>query len=158
MKARDVMVSPAITVKPSASVRAVAGIFLEQRISAVPVVDEQGRLAGMVSDGDLIHRVEAGTERRRSWWRLGLTRDETLADDYVNAHARRVADVMTHDVISIVPDTPLHEIAAVLKENAIKRVPVVENGQIVGIVSHANLIQASERTDPEIRYTDGVTR
>jgi len=160
MKARDVMVSPVITVKPSASVRAVAGIFLEQRISAVPVVDDQGRLAGIVSEGDLMHRVEAGTERQRSWWLVGLTRDETLADDYVKAHARSVADVMTRDVITIAPDTPLHEIAALLEKNAIKRVPVVENGQIVGIVSRANLIQAvaSARKEPEVPLSDSAIR
>ena len=142
MKARDVMVSPVITVKASASVREVAETFLKHRISAVPVVDDQGRLVGIISEGDLMHRVESGTERRRSWWLLGLTDGEVLADEYVKAHTHRVADVMTRDVITTPPDAELHEVAALLERNAIKRVPVVENGELVGIVSRANLVHA----------------
>ena len=72
MKARDVMVSPVITVKPSASVREVAETLVKQHISAVPVVDDQGKLLGIVSEGDLLHRAEATTERRHSWWLTGL--------------------------------------------------------------------------------------
>jgi len=142
MKARDVMVSPVITVKPYSSVQEVAKIFLERRISAVPVTDDQETLVGIVSEGDLLHRAEAGTERRRSWWLLALAGDETLADEFVKAHARKVADVMTRGVISASPDTPLHEIAMLLERNGIKRVPIVANGQLVGIVTRANLVQA----------------
>ena len=141
MKARDVMVSPVITVKPTASVKDVAKLFLEHRISAVPVVDDQGKLAGIVSEGDLLHRAEAGTQRHRPWWLLVLTRDDALAVDYVKEHARTVADVMTKEVITAGPDTPLHEIAAALEKYAVKRLPIVKDGQLVGIVSRANLIQ-----------------
>ena len=160
MKARDVMVSPVITVKPSSSVREVAKTFLERRISAVPVVDDQGKLVGIVSEGDLIHRAEAGTERKRSWWLQGLIGDETLAAEYVKAHARKVADVMTRRVITASPDTPLHEIASVLENNSIKRVPIVKDGQVVGIVSRANLIQAvaSDRKELEIPTSDEAIR
>jgi CBS domain-containing protein len=160
MKARDVMVSPVITVKPSSSVRDVAKLFLERRISAVPVVDDQGKLVGIVSEGDLLHRAEAGTERKRSWWLQGLTGDETLAAEYAKAHARKVADVMTRRVITASPDTPLHEIASLLENNSIKRVPIVKDGQVVGIVSRANLIQAvaSERKELDIPVSDAVIR
>jgi predicted transcriptional regulator len=79
MKARDVMVSPVITVKPSSSVKEVAKTFLERRISAAPVVDDQGKPVGIVSEGDLMHRAEAGTERHRSCWLRALTAEETLA-------------------------------------------------------------------------------
>jgi CBS domain-containing protein len=160
MKARDVMVSPVITVKPSSSVREVATTLLEQRISAVPVVDDQGKLVGIISEGDLMHRSEAGTERQRSWWLLGWTGDETLAAEYVKAHARKVADVMTRDVITATPETPLHEIAALLEKNSIKRVPIVKDGQLVGIVSRANLIQAvaSTRKELEIPLSDTTIR
>jgi CBS domain-containing protein len=160
MKARDVMVSPAITVKPSASVRDVAKIFLARRISAVPVVDEQGKLIGIVSEGDLMHRAEAGTERKRSWWLQGLTGDETLAAEYVKAHAHKVADVMTRRVITASPDSPLHEIASLLENNSIKRVPIVKDGQVVGIVSRANLIQAvaSGRKELDIPVSDTIIR
>jgi CBS domain-containing protein len=117
MKARDVMVSPVITVKPSSSVKEVAKIFLERRISAAPVVDDQGKLIGIISEGDLMHRAEAGTERHRSWWLRLLTAEETLAAEYVKAHARKVADVMTREVITTDPETPLHEIAVLLEKN-----------------------------------------
>jgi CBS domain-containing protein len=160
MKARDVMVSPVITVKPSSSVQETARIFLKRRISAAPVVDDQGKLVGIVSEGDLIHRSEAGTERRRFWWLEGLTADETLAGEYIKAHSRKVADVMTRKVITASPDTPLHEIAALLEKNSIRRVPIVDGGQLVGIVSRANLIQAvaSTHKGPQIPRTDAAIR
>ena len=129
MKARDVMVAPVITVKPTASVKDVAKIFIENRISAVPVVDDQGKLIGIVSEGDLLHRAEADTQRRRPWWLLVMTSDETLAADYIKEHSRKVADVMTKDVITAAPDTPLHEIARALERYAIKRVPICRMGR-----------------------------
>jgi CBS domain-containing protein len=160
MKARDVMVSPVITVKPSSSVKEVAKIFLERRVSAAPVIDDQGKLVGIVSEGDLMHRAEAGTERHRSWWLRALTAEETLAAEYIKAHGRKVADVMTRDVITAAPDTPLHEIAALLEKKSIKRVPIVKNGHLVGIVSRANLIQAvaSTRKELEIPLSDNAIR
>jgi CBS domain-containing protein len=150
MKARDAMVSPVVTVKPSATVKEVAKLLLEQRISAVPVVDDQGKVVGIVSEGDLLHRSEAGTEPRRSWWLAGLTGEETLAAEYVKAHARKVADVMTSKVITAAPDAPLHELASLMETNAIKRVPIVDNGRLVGIVSRANLLQAVASTRPQL--------
>ncbi len=150
MKASDVMVSPVVTVKHSASVKEVAKLLLEQRISAVPVVDDGGKLVGIVSEGDLLHRSEAGTERRRSWWLLGLTGEETLASEYIKAHARNVADVMTSTVITATPDAPLHQLAALMEANSIKRVPIVKDGALVGIVSRANLVQVFASTRPEL--------
>jgi CBS domain-containing protein len=160
MKARDVMVSPVITVKPDASVKDVAKLLLERRISAVPVVDDQGKLVGIVSEGDLLHRAESETERHRPWWLLVLTSDDELAADYIKEHGRKVADVMTTQVITAGPDTPLHEIARALERYAIKRVPIVKDGQLVGIVSRANLIQAvaSDRKKPEISPSDAAIR
>ena len=126
MQARDVMVSPVITVGKSATVRDVAKILLEKRISAVPVVDDAGKVVGIVTEGDLIHRAEAGTERPYSWWVHFLAGDATIAADYAKSHARRVEDVMTTDVITATPEMPLHEIATLLEEHHIKRVPIVE--------------------------------
>jgi len=151
MKARDVMVSPVITVKPYASIKELAKILLDRRISAVPVVDDKGKLVGIVSEGDLMHRSEAGTQRQRPWWLLLLTGEETLADEYIKAHARKVADVMTRNVVTASPDTPLHEVAALLEKNSVKRLPIVNNDQLVGIVSRANLIQAVASNPKELQ-------
>lgn len=160
MKARDVMVSPVITVKPYASIGEVAKTFVERRISAVPVVDDQGKLVGIVSEGDLLHRSESGTERQRPWWLLALTGDETLAEEYVKVHGRKVADVMTRSVITATPDMPLHELATLLEKNSIKRVPIVKDGQLVGIVTRANLVQAvaSARKVLDIPLSDTTIR
>jgi CBS domain-containing protein len=160
MKARDVMVSPVITVKPYSSVKDVAKIFVERRISAVPVVDDHGKVVGIVSEGDLLHRSEAGTERQRPWWLAALTGDETLAAEYVKSHGRKISDVMTRDVITASADTPLHEIATLLERNSIKRVPIVTGGQLVGIVTRANLVQAvaSARKGLDIPVSDTTIR
>jgi CBS domain-containing protein len=142
MNAADVMVSNVITVGPAACVQDVAAILLKNRISAVPVVGDQGELLGIVSEGDLMHRPEAGTELRRSWWLEFMASNEILASEYVKTHARRITDVMTRKVITASPDTPLNEIARLLEKYRIKRVPIVQSGKIVGIVSRANLLQA----------------
>lgn len=160
MKARDVMLSPVITLKPTATVKEAAKLFLEYRISAAPVVDNQGKIIGIVSEGDLMRRVEAGTERRRSWWLQVFTDDNTLAADFVRSHAHKVADVMTRDVITASPDTSLSEIATLLESSAIKRVPIVINDQLVGIVTRANLIQAlaSDRKELDMPISDASIR
>jgi CBS-domain-containing membrane protein len=142
MRASDVMVSKVIAVGPNTTVREIADILLTNRISAVPVIDELGALVGIVSEGDLIHRVEAGTGRRDSWW-LSLIADKgKLAHDFLKSHAVKAADVMTKRVITADPALPLGEVAALLEKHRIKRVPIVERGKLVGIVSRANLLQA----------------
>jgi len=148
MNAADVMVSNVITVRSDTSVEEIAEILLANRISAVPVVDEAGSLVGIISEGDLIHRVEAGTERHRSWWLELLTIRETLAHEFIKSHARKAADLMTHPVITVAPDMPLSDLASLLEKHRIKRVPVMNDGKIVGIVSRANLIQSLVRRGP----------
>jgi CBS domain-containing protein len=156
MKARDVMVSPVLTVNINASVQQVAKMLFQHRISAMPVVDGSGKLVGMVSEGDLLRRTELASELRRSWWLKMLMGDVTLASEYVKTHALKVKDVMTSKVITATPDTPLSDIAALLEKNSIKRVPILANGQLVGIVSRANFIQAlaSVRKGLEIPAND----
>ena len=145
MKAADVMVTKVITVRLDTPVATIAEVLLANRISAVPVVNNKDVLVGIVSEGDLIHRVEAGTERHRSWWLELLAGKEMLAHEFVKSHARKAADVMTRPVVSVQPDTPLADVASLLEKHRIKRVPVVTNGKITGIVSRANLIQALVR-------------
>jgi CBS domain-containing protein len=151
MLARDVMVSPVITVGVDATVRDVAKTLLEKHISAVPVVDAKGRIAGIVTESDLMHRAEAGTERRHSWWLEAFQGNRPLATDYVKSHTMKVADIMTRDVVTASPETPLHEIAELLERRQIKRVPITSsNGDLVGIVSRANLLQAVATARPKL--------
>ena len=143
MNASDVMTSPVVTVEPGASVMKIAALLFENRISAVPVRDD-GRLVGMVSEGDLLHRHEIGTDRQAragSWW-LRLFGEDRSAAAYVKSNARQARDVMTRDVVSGNPDTPIAEIATLLEARRIKRVPVLRGSSLVGIVSRANLVQA----------------
>jgi CBS domain-containing protein len=162
MKARDVMVSPVITVTPNSSVRELAQTLLKNRISGVPVVDYQGQLVGIVSEGDLLHRSEAGTEPRRSRGLRLVTRvaNGILAAEYIKAHSRKVADIMVRNVITADPETQLDEIAILMEQNSIKRVPIVSKGQLVGIVTRANLIQAvaSKNVGLEAKQEDAAIR
>jgi CBS domain-containing protein len=161
MKARDVMVSPVITVSGDSTVRDLAKLLLVNRISAVPVVDPAGRVVGIVSEADLIHRAETGTERPSSWWLALLSGESALAAEYVQSHALKVKDVMATDVQTAQPDTPLVEIADMFEEKHIKRVPIVNAaGELVGIVSRANIIQgvASARPKLEISLPDTTIR
>ena len=153
MRAMDVMTTGVITVDPDMSVQAVAKLLSERGISGVPVVDAADRLVGIVSEGDLLHRVETGTERltgrRRSWWLDTIASDRELARDYVKSHGRTAKDVMTREVISVTETTDLAEIAMLLETKRIKRVPVLREGQIVGIVSRANLVRALAVTNSD---------
>lgn len=142
MKAADVMVTNVISVTPDVLVQDVAYILLSNRISAVPVVDDGGRLLGIVSEADLMRRAEAGTGRNRPWWLTMLAGRDMGAVDYVKEHSRKITDVMISTVITATPDTSLQDIAALLEKNRIKRVPIVKDGKMVGIVSRANLLQA----------------
>ncbi|HVX77581.1 MAG TPA: CBS domain-containing protein [Bradyrhizobium sp.] len=150
MQARDVMVSPVITVGENEAVRDAARLLIENRISAVPVVDDAGKLVGIVSEADLMRRPEAGTERPSSWWLSLLMGERTIATEYVKSRAVKVKDVMTREVKTASPETQLHEIADLLEENHIKRVPILsESGDLVGIISRANIIQAVASARPE---------
>jgi CBS domain-containing protein len=161
MKARDVMVSPVVTVGENDTVRDVAKLLIANHISAVPVVDHAGRLVGIVSEADLMHRAEAGTERPTSWWLSLVSGESAIAAEYVQSHATRVKDIMTRDVQMARADTPLYEIADMFEEKHIKRVPIVnEGGDLLGIVSRANIIQAvaSARPKLEISAPDATIR
>src|SRR5262249_58181103 len=100
-------------------------------------------------EGDLLHRAETGTERRRSWWLEMVSSTNKLAGEYIKSHSGKVKDVMTSDVLSVTEETPLADIAVLLETNRIKRVPVVRDGKLVGIVSRANLVRALAMTVTE---------
>ena len=142
MKASDIMTSPVITVGPDTAVRHIAGLLFEHRISALPVI-ENSKLVGIVSEADLLHRHEIGTDRSRSgsWWLQLFSADRSVGD-YVRSHATRARDIMTRDVVTVSPDTPVAQIATLLERRGIKRVPVLQGGRLAGIVSRSNLVQA----------------
>lgn len=141
MKARDIMTTAVVTVAPDTPVGRIASLLLQHRISAVPVTSE-GNVLGIVSEGDLMHRPENGTERARSWWLEAFADAETLARDYARTHGRCAVDVMTRHIVSVTEETDAGEIANLLDSHGIKRVPVVREGRLVGIVSRADLLRA----------------
>jgi CBS-domain-containing membrane protein len=143
MNAKDIMTSPVITVSPDTAVRHIAGLLLKHRISAVPVL-ENGKLVGIVSEADLMHRHEIGTEgtgRSGSWWLQLFGADQSVAH-YVKSHASRARDIMTATVVSVAPDTPVSKVARLFEKHHVKRAPVLDGSQLVGIVSRSNLVQA----------------
>ena len=142
MLAREVMASPVVTTTADAAITEVVDLMLKHKISALPVVDSEGAVIGIVSEGDLIQRDEIGTLPHRSWWLSALGTKAQLADEFVKSHGATAKAVMTVNVITAAPDTPLQEIAEVLERKKVKRVPIVEDGKVVGIVSRANLLQA----------------
>jgi len=142
MRAADVMTNEVITVGEDASVHEAAKLLAEHAISAVPVVSIATSAVGMVSEGDLLHRAETGTERRRAWWLEMVASTNQLAGEYVKSHSGSVKDVMKCDVISVTEETTVADIAILLETNRIKRVLVLRDDRLVGIVSRANLVRA----------------
>jgi CBS domain-containing protein len=142
MLASDVMVRNVVTVHPDTDVADAIKLLAEHDVSALPVLDHAGNLVGMLSEADLIHRVEIGTEKHRPWWVEAVTGASTLATEFAKSHGKKVGEVMATGVISVSEGTPLSEIAALFERKRIKRVPVVKDGKLVGIVSRSNLIQA----------------
>lgn len=149
MQARDVMVCGVISVGPDIPVQIAANAMVSNCVSALPVIDIYTKLVGIVSEGDLIRRVEIGTERRRSEGGETLMSSDSLAKEFVKSHAKRVSDVMTRDVITAQPETPLREIANLMETHSIKRLPIVRSKRVVGIVSRANLLQVLARANDE---------
>lgn len=158
MRARDVMTSPVVTAPADATVQHLVELMLKHRISAVPIVDSDGGPLGIVSEGDLIRRSEIGTEQKESWWLWLVGGRMAMTEDFIKAHGTRAADIMSREVVAVGPDATLSEIAATLEKRRIKRVPVVENGRITGIVSRANILRAmasaAGRAGPEIADAD----
>jgi CBS domain-containing protein len=142
MRAIDVMVHDVLTVRPDTDVAEAIKLLTEHDVSALPVLDKDGNLVDILSEADLIRRVEIGTEKHRSRWLEAVTGASTRAEEFAKSHGKKVGEVMTTGAISVSEDTPLSEIAAVLERNGIKRVPVVKDGKLVGVVSRSNLIQA----------------
>jgi CBS domain-containing protein len=162
MNAGHIMTRQVVTVGPEANVVDIARLMLERNISGVPVVDEEMRVLGIVSEGDLVRRHEIGTgHRRQSWWLNFITGPATQAQEYTKTHAKRARDVMTSPAITVAEDTTIAEIAETLEKNHIKRVPVVRGDRLVGIVSRANIVQllaAAKRLEVPVDASDDKLR
>ncbi|RMF39465.1 MAG: CBS domain-containing protein [Alphaproteobacteria bacterium] len=157
MKARDVMTTAVISVDENATVEEAVRLMLDHHVSGLPVVDSDGRLVGMLSEGDLLRRLQDGDGIRRSWWLELISDTADAARDYVKARSHRVVDVMTTDVLSVSEDSEVADIAHLLETRRIKRVPVVRDGRVVGIVSRANLIHALAHAGAEALPTPSAS-
>jgi CBS domain-containing protein len=151
MKAKDVMTSPVVSIEPDASIWQAVRIMLQRHISGLPVSDQKGALVGIVTEGDFLRRAETGTERRRPRWLEYLIGPGRLADEYTRAHGRKVSEIMTADPLTISEDTPLDEIVRLMEKRQIKRLPVVRDQQVAGIISRANLVHALASVARDIR-------
>ena len=142
MKAREIMSLEVVSVSPDASILEAVRLMLQNRISGLPVVDRQGTLVGVVTEGDFLRRAETGTQPKRARWIEFFMGPGQSADEYVRTHGRKVADVMTPTPITITEDTRLDDIVNLMEQRAVKRLPVARQGRVVGIVSRANLLHA----------------
>ena len=168
------MTKDVFSVGPETPVREIASMMLERRISGVPVVDGERRVLGIVSEGDLIRRPEIETDHAPTGW-LGLfLSDEERARDFVKSHGRVAREVMTQPVTCVGPETPLDEVVRLMERHRVKRLPVVENGKLAGLVTRADLLRAlvsrraaapaasgdqdvRERIDAMLRHEDWAT-
>ena len=142
MNASDIMTKSVITGEPDTTLVQAAELMVKNRISAIPVLDEDGGIVGIVSEGDLMRRVEGANDRSKSWWLSLFSDTQHNARSYIQEHGQHLKDIMTTQVTTVTPDMPVGQIAKLLEKNHIKRVPVVDNGKLVGLVSRANLLQA----------------
>jgi len=142
MKAQDVMTRDVITIDPDSTVLQAARLMLQHHVSGLPVVDGNGNLVGVLSEGDFLRRRETKTERRRSRWLEFLMGPGRIAAEYSHSHGSKVSEVMSADVQSVEQDTALEDIVELMERKRIKRVPVLCGGQLVGIVTRSNLMHA----------------
>jgi CBS domain-containing protein len=142
MNIRDVMTTSVISVLPHASILEAIGLMLRHRISGLPVVDQSGKLRGIITEGDFLRRAEAGTQRRRPRWIEYLVGPGRLADEYVHATGKRVEEVMTDDVQTVDPTASLDEAVHRMQRYGIKRLPVMEGDELIGIVTRSNIMRA----------------
>jgi CBS-domain-containing membrane protein len=148
MKASDIMTRRVISIPPDSTILEAIRLMLDNRISGLPVMDSSGNLVGIVTEGDFLRRAETGTQRKRPRWLELLTGPGKLAADYVQSHGRKIEQVMTPDCVTISEDTPLDEVVRIMERHHVKRLPVVRDKTVVGIVSRANLMHALASLGP----------
>lgn len=142
MSASNVMTEPVISIRSDASILEAVRIMLQNKISGLPVVDDSGRLVGIVSEGDFLRRVETGTLRRRPRWIEFVVGPGRLADEYVHASSRKVEEIMTPEVHTTTEGASLDEVVRMMERYGVKRIPVLRGRELVGIITRANLMRA----------------
>jgi CBS-domain-containing membrane protein len=142
MNVKHIMTWPVFSIGPDATVLQAVQLMLRHKISGLPVVDAEGKLLGIVTEGDFLRPTETATERRRPNWLNFLMGPGRLADDYVHTHTRKIADVMTPEPYTVTEDTSLEEVVHLMEKHRIKRLPVMREEGLIGIVSRANLLHA----------------
>ena len=159
MQARDVMTKDVVTVGPDTTVGDIAALLVSHRIGAVPVVSGDRKLIGIVSQTDLVHRSETGTEKRRKWWLEAFADPDAKAREYVKSHGHKAQEVMTRVIVSVSEGASLAEVADVLDTHRIRQVPVVSDGRLAGMISRADLVRALAEvsiTAPAARSDSGA--
>ena len=142
MKVSDIMTRRVISVSPEATILDVARLMLKNRIAGLPVIDNSGKLVGIISEGDLLRRPETGTEHRRSPWFDAFFGPSESANDYVRSHGVKVQEVMTSKPVTIGVGTSLRQAVHLMETHDIKRLPVLRRGKVIGIITRANLLRA----------------
>jgi CBS domain-containing protein len=161
MKVSDVMTKHVISISPETSVFVAIRLMLKHRISGLPVIDNHATLVGILSEGDFLRRAEIETERKRSLWLDALLGPADGAADYVHSHGLAVKEVMTPDPITITENTKLDEVVRLMENRKVKRLPVLRDGKVIGIVTRANLMRALlsiHRTAPQSSDNDAAIR
>ncbi len=162
MQVSDIMTPRVFSVKAETSVSEVADLLMKKKISAVPVLDKDGKLLGIVSEGDLMRRLAADADDERSWWMVNLASQEDEARDFIKVHGRTAKDIMTRNVVTLSEDMDVASVAHLLESNRIKRAPVVRDGKVIGIVSRSNLLQAiagqRAQSNEDVRLSDREIR
>jgi CBS domain-containing protein len=142
MRAHQIMTKDIITVTPHTSVEEAARIMLRTHISGLPVLDDAGKLVGIVSESDFLRRSEIGTGRKRPAWLQFLVGPGRVAADFVHERGRKIEDVMTENPVTVDEETPLEDLVRLMEKHGIKRLPVMSGDQLTGIVTRSNLLQA----------------
>lgn len=140
MNASDIMTSRVLTVSPDASISTLARLLLDNKISAAPVVDEEGHVVGIIGEGDLLGRPSARSPR--GWWLRLFDEQAVCLEELATARHLKVRDVMTRQVVSVSDQAPIDLIATLMHRRKLKRVPIIRDGKLVGIVSRADLLDA----------------
>jgi CBS domain-containing protein len=142
MRVKDAMTKWAFTIKPEASIKDAAKIMLEMKVSGLPVLDKDGSLIGIVSEGDLLRRNELRTQRKRPRSLEIFLNAGILADEYTKSHSTKVIDIMTPNPRTTTEDTLLTQAVDEMEHYQIKRLPVVREGKVIGILTRTNVLQA----------------